>query len=165
MTFNRRSFIKSSLAAVAGAQLVSYAAAASQLTQYEQLFDSNRKAGKRPALTARPQLNLQDFGAVGDGNFNNTKALQAAIAQASAQPQGAVIKVPAGQYVIGATELKSKVDLQLEPGAVLLGSVDIADYYIDGKLKALLYANEVSEIAIFGGGTVVRSRRQPGGGR
>lgn len=154
MTFNRRSFIKSSLAAVAGAQLVSYAAAAGQLAQYEQLFDSNRKAGKRPALTTRPQLNLQDFGAVGDGIFNNNKALQAAIAQASAQSQGAVIKVPAGQYLIGATELKSKVDLQLEPGAVLLGSLNIEDYYVDGKLKALLYANEASEIAIFGGGTI-----------
>lgn len=154
MTLNRRRFLKGSLAAVAAVQLVSVAASASQLAQYEQLFDSNRKAGKRPQLANRQQLNLTDFGAVGDGVFNNTKALQQAIAQASAQPDGATIKVAAGQYLIGATELKSKVDLLLEPGAVLLGSVNIEDYYIDGKLKALLYANDAREIAIFGGGTI-----------
>ncbi|MCS4307638.1 polygalacturonase [Rheinheimera pacifica] len=154
MTLNRRRFLKGSLAAVAAAQLVSVAASASQLAQYQQLFDSNRKAGKRPQLANRQQLNLTDFGAVGDGVFNNTEALQQAIAQASAQPDGATIKVAAGQYLIGATELKSKVDLLLEPGAVLLGSVNIEDYYIDGKLKALLYANEAREIAIFGGGTI-----------
>lgn len=154
MTFNRRSFIKSSLAAFAGAQLVAFNASASQLTQYEQVFDSSRKAGKRPALAKRPVLNLTDFGAKGDGVFNNTQALQQAINHASAQPQGGTIRVPAGQYLIGATELKSKVDLLLEPNAVLLGSVDIEDYYVDGNLKALLYARNARELAIYGGGTI-----------
>lgn len=154
VTLNRRSFIKSSLAAFAGAQLISFATSASQLAQYEQLFDSSRKAGKRPALAKRPELNLADFGAVGDGVFNNTQALQQAINHASAQPQGGAIRVPAGQYLIGATELKSKVDLLLEPDAVLLGSLDIEDYYIDGKLKALLYASQASDISISGGGTI-----------
>lgn len=154
MTFNRRSFIKSSLAAFAGSQLVTFNASASQFVQYEQQFDSNRKAGKRPALTKRPVLNLVDFGAKGDGIFNNTQALQQAINQASAQPQGGAIKIPAGYYLIGATELKSKVDLVLEPDAVLLGSVDIEDYYVDGQLKALLYAKEARELAIYGGGAI-----------
>lgn len=154
MTLNRRGFIKSSLAVLAGSQLVSFATAASQLAHYEQLFDSNRKAGKRPALPARPELNLTDFGAVGDGVFNNTKALQQAIEQASALPQGGTVRVPAGRYVIGATELKSKVALLLEPEAVLLGSLNIDDYYLGGKLKALLHGANIAEVSISGGGSI-----------
>jgi len=154
MTFTRRSFLKSSLVAAMGGALLPLAAKASQLAHYEQQFDQHRQAGERPALASKLELNLRDFGAAGDGLTNDTRALHAAIASAQQQAQGATIRIPAGQYLIGATELTSGVHLLLESNAVLLGSVNIEDYYIAGQLKALLYAENATDLAIYGGGTI-----------
>jgi polygalacturonase len=71
-------------------------------------------------------LNVQDFGARGDGNSLNTGALQAAIDMAAAL--GASVRVPSGSYLTGSLFLKSGVTLHLEPGATLLGSQSLADY-------------------------------------
>jgi polygalacturonase len=71
-------------------------------------------------------LNVQDFGARGDGNSLNTGALQAAIDMAAAL--GASVRVPSGNYLTGSLFLKSGVTLHLEPGATLLGSQSLADY-------------------------------------
>ena len=61
-------------------------------------------------------LNVRDFGAAGDGEKDDTPAIQAAIL--CCPPQGRVL-VPEGIYRIGALFLKSDLRLELEKGAVL----------------------------------------------
>jgi polygalacturonase len=65
------------------------------------------------------------YGAVGDGETDNTGAFRAAIEDCSSQGGGHVI-VPAGVYSTGAVHLLDDVDLHLEEGAVLSfnGNVD-----------------------------------------
>jgi len=71
--------------------------------------------------------NVRDYGAVGDGKAKDTRAIQAAIDDASAAGGGEVL-LPAGTYLSGTVWLKSNVDFHLEAGATLLGSTDPADY-------------------------------------
>jgi len=152
---NRRVFLKTALACFTAAYLTPFATWASQLAQYETEFMKQRRAGKRQALAQKLTLNIRQFGAKGDGIQYDTKALQAAIDQASAASGGGRVLVPAGVYLIGAVQLKSAVDLVLEQNATLLGSVDISSYYDSkGQLQALLYADHASGFSISGSGTI-----------
>ena len=72
-------------------------------------------------------LNVLDFGAVGDGKTLNTKALQAAI-DACHSSGGGRVTVPAGCFVTGTIWLKSNVELYLQHNAVLKGSENLDDY-------------------------------------
>jgi len=72
-------------------------------------------------------LTVRDLGAAGDGQSNDTGALQAAI-DACASAGGGTVVVPAGSYVSGALFLRSNITLFLDAGAALLGSEDPADY-------------------------------------
>lgn len=54
------------------------------------------RRGEKPLPTRRPQANIKDFGAVGDGKANDTDAFRRAIAEA----KGKVIAIPPGRYVI-----------------------------------------------------------------
>ena len=77
--------------------------------------------------------NVRDFGAVGDQQALDTKAIQAAIDACAAQGGGTVV-VPAGGYVTGSLFLRSQITLYLDAGATLLGSEDPADYpIIEGR--------------------------------
>ena len=69
--------------------------------------------------------NIKDFGAVGDGITINTRAIQAAI------DAGGMVYIPNGVFRTGTLYLKSNCGLHLAPGAVLLASVDNADYNDD----------------------------------
>jgi polygalacturonase len=109
-------------------------------------------------------VNILDYGANGDGEFLNTKAIQSAIDQCHGQGGGTVL-VPAGKFRTGTLILKSKVSLQLEAGAVILGSTELKDYpeiypafrsytdvnYVD---KSLIYAEKANNISICGRGTI-----------
>lgn len=152
---NRRSFLKTSLACFATAYLAPLAVWAGQLQHYETDFMKNRRAGKRQSLKQKQTLTIRDFGAKGDGRRDETQALQSAIDKATALEHGGAVLVPAGVYLIGAVQLKSGVDLVLEQGATLLGSVDISHYYdAKGQLQALLYAEHANQISISGAGTI-----------
>lgn len=72
-------------------------------------------------------VNVKNYGAVGDGEANDTKALQGAI-DAAAEGGGGTVVVPAGKYVTGSLFLKSNINLHLEAGAVLLGSQNVEDF-------------------------------------
>lgn len=72
-------------------------------------------------------FNVVEFGAVGDGRTLNTKAIQSAI-NACSQKGGGQVKVPAGRFVTGTILLKDNVTLYLDEQAVLLGSLNPADY-------------------------------------
>ena len=68
-------------------------------------------------------MNILDFGAVADGKTVCTKAIQAAI-DSCAQQGGGTVVVPAGQFITGTIWLKSHVELHLELGALIKGSLD-----------------------------------------
>ena len=109
--------------------------------------------------------NIRSFGARGDGKTVDTKALQAAI-DACTHDGGGTVLVPAGTFVIGATELKSNVTLHIAAGGTLLGSGDGKQYHavdaipltgdstlIDGNW-ALLYAVHAKNVTVEGPGTI-----------
>jgi polygalacturonase len=112
-------------------------------------------------LTRAP-LNVQAFGAKGDGKTKDTAAFQKAL-DACAVAGGSTVIVPAGNYLIGSIELKSHTTLRLEKGANLLGSPDLEDYpivkvrwegkWIDGH-RALIFADDANHIVIAGPGKI-----------
>lgn len=70
---------------------------------------------------------ITDYGAVGDGQTKNTEAFARAI-EACSKAGGGRVVVPAGLWLTGPIRLKSRLDLHLRQGAVILFSRDIEDY-------------------------------------
>lgn len=70
---------------------------------------------------------VKDFGAKGNGTTLDTKAMQAAIDAAAKAGGGTVIATP-GTYLSGSLFVRSHVDLEIEQGATILGSHNLADY-------------------------------------
>jgi polygalacturonase len=126
-----------------------------------------RAAQTAPAANTGPKvkLNVRDHGATGDGQTQDTLALQQTIDRCADLGGGDVL-VPAGNYATGALLLRSNVALHLAQDASLLGSADMADYpftqvrwegrWIKGY-SALLSAVDGDNIAIFGPGKIVGS--------
>ncbi len=117
---------------------------------------------KRSYGQGRVRIVVTDEGAVGDAKTKNTLALQHAIDKCSAAGGGDVV-VPEGVYFTGALELRSHVMLRLERGAMLHGTLDLADYrigkvrwegkWIDGYL-GLIFARHATDFGISGEGSV-----------
>ena len=112
-----------------------------------------------------PVLDVTAYGAAGDGEALNTKAIQAAI---DACAPGGTVRIPAGVFLSGALFLKSDMTLHLDEGAVLLGSPETRDYPLmdyrwEGR-ERLCYASLVNsremagerlhDIAVTGTGTI-----------
>ncbi|WP_225979823.1 FAD-dependent oxidoreductase [Pseudobacter ginsenosidimutans] len=94
----------------------------------------------------------------------NTVSINKAIEACFRNGGGRVI-VPAGIFRTGTITMKDHVELHLEAGAVLLASTDLKDFPVQaqpryrsqkdpGGWRALIYANEVKDIAITGRGTI-----------
>lgn len=111
-------------------------------------------------------FNVCDYGAVADGVSLNTAAIQAAL-DACAAVGGGCVTVPSGVYKCGTLWLRSRVELHLESGAVLLASDNLEDYNAedayeqnwgcpseDWQGKHLIIAHEAEGCAISGRGTV-----------
>jgi polygalacturonase len=123
------------------------------------------KSAYREADRGASTYNIRDFGAKGDGTTLDTAALQGAI-DACAADKGGIVLVPAGTFLIGATELKSNVTLRLSAGARLLGSGHAADYHAvdaiplsgDSTLEdgnwGLIYAVEARNVTVEGPGVI-----------
>lgn len=97
-------------------------------------FDDGRE--ETLPLTTRPEtccVNVRDFGAVGDGKREDTAAIQAAI---NFLPPGGRLWFPAGTYLTLPLSLKSHITLDLDEGAVLLGSTDRERYPIIPSVTA-----------------------------
>lgn len=116
------------------------------------------------ALTAEARVyDIADYGAVSDTTRLSTTAVQKAIDSCNAAG-GGTVSVPAGNYKIGSIVLRSNVTLNLENGATLYGSTDIADYqpmttdYVSLRTNVptiqLIYADKASNVAITGLGTI-----------
>jgi len=104
---------------------------------------------------ATAQHFITSFGAVGDGNTLCTRSIQAAIDEAASQGGGTVV-VPAGRFVTGTLYLRDHVELHLDSGAVLLGSLNPFDYVRDSVVRwtAMLFAINCSHVSITGHGTI-----------
>jgi polygalacturonase len=116
---------------------------------------------KAPVIPER-QVNLKDFGAVGDGATLCTDAFAKAIEALSNQGGGHLI-VPNGVWFTGPIILKSNIDLHLEMGAVIKFSADESLYAViktsfEGldtrRCQSPLSANGAENIAITGQGVI-----------
>ena len=111
-------------------------------------------------LRAEQTLSIVDYGAVAGGSGLSTTAIQAAIDAAAGQG-GGTVRIPAGVFRSGSLFIKTGVGLQLDEGAVLLGSENIEDYpkrvtRIEGHFElwrmALVNAEGLTAVRISGPG-------------
>lgn len=157
---NRRGFLRSMVALSVLAALPSSAA---QLAQYQQAYARSRKAAPRPTLQFKQRWHVVDHGVTPSKQPTaplQTHALQQLIDKLAAEG-GGVLVLSAGFYPTAPLQLKSGVYLQLDAGAVLLGSVDISDYYAaDGQLRALVWAEHAENLGVIGQGEIDGRGRQ-----
>ena len=73
---------------------------------------------------------------------------------AAAEKGGGVVLVPVGEHEVKPFELKSNVTLQLAFGAKILASTNIADYATDMGCPVFIYADQATNVAIVGMGTI-----------
>lgn len=99
------------------------------------------------------QINIVDEGARGNGVFLNTGIFQKTIDELS-QSGGGTIVIPEGIFRCGSIELKSGVKLQLDFGAVLLGSTNPEHYLDEQGVHNFVEANKAKNISITGEGTI-----------
>lgn len=104
------------------------------------------------------------FGAKPGPAVLNTVPINKAI-EACHRNGGGRVVIPPGVFRTGTLVMKDHVELHLETGATLLASTDLKDFPVQpqpayrsqkdpGGWRALIYANEVSDIAITGYGTI-----------
>lgn len=115
------------------------------------------------SVSARAQhlCDPRTYGATADGRTNDTAAIQKAIdvcAGASSASAPGTVVLHAGTFVSSPLTLRINLTLQIDTGATLLGSADIADYPLRAdapwRRVALLHADHVTHLTITGGGTV-----------
>lgn len=114
-------------------------------------------------LSATSIYSVLDFGAKGDGQTNDTKAIQATIDTATAKG-GGVVLFPAGKYVSGTIVLKDYIVLRFETGSIMQGSLNLKDYPSDLGVyfmtppyvwhAPLIYAENARYIGIEGKGII-----------
>ena len=87
----------------------------------------------KKAMLDMTTFDIRDFGAaVSAAPSTNAAAIQSALDAASSGGGGTVV-VPAGEWRTGTIRLRSHVELRLEKGAVLKGSVRREDYNANGE--------------------------------
>jgi polygalacturonase len=111
------------------------------------------------------EVDVCDHGAHPDGKTLCTAGIQKAIDACSAGG-GGTVRFPAGTYLTGSLRLRSGITLQLEEGAILLGSRDRDDYYLlppdspgagdrqDLVFCHLIHGEGLRDIGIRGPGTI-----------
>jgi polygalacturonase len=104
-------------------------------------------------------FNVVDFGAVGDGQRDDTAAIQKAIDACHQHGGGRVVFPAGGAFVAGPLELRSYVDLHLEANSVLRASIDESLYTeppFKNNSEGSIWIKAVSaeHISITGTGTI-----------
>lgn len=106
--------------------------------------------------------NIQDYGAVADGQTVNTIAIQKAIETCAANGGGTVV-VPDGTFISGAVFLKQGVNLHIADKGILKGTTNLTDYPVvktrwEGIERdwtaAFINAFDMNEVTIDGNGTI-----------
>ncbi|MDQ0086934.1 polygalacturonase [Paenibacillus anaericanus] len=106
--------------------------------------------------------NIVDFGALRDSEALATDAITRAI-EAASEVGGGTVYVPSGTYLTGAISLKSNIELNLSPGAILSFSTNPADYPVvecrwEGVNRQVhspcIYGKGLVNISITGSGTL-----------
>ena len=104
------------------------------------------------SLAAQQVCNVKDYGATGRKQDEARAAIQQAI-DTCGKAGGGMVYVPPGDYTSGQLRLRSGVRLYLEGGATLYASLDSRQFDPSPK-SALLYGEDLHDIAIEGRGTV-----------
>ena len=158
----RRSFLKQSLQTIAAAPVLSTLAFAEPQAKQPK---PQPKSKPQPAAPTKPTLilNVRDYGAIGDSATKDTVAIQQTIDRCAVLGGGEVL-IPAGNYLTGALQLRSRTLLHLAPDAVLIGTPNMDDYpvtqvrwegrWIPGH-TALIYANDAHDTGIVGPGKII----------
>ncbi len=120
---------------------------------------------QRPNSPQHRGISVRDAGAAGDGKTNDTRVIQATI-DAISKEGGGIVSFPPGAYLLGTIELRSRVTLQVDAGATLLGSTTLQDYpeepppipnaTIDFEYPrhALIHADAAQDVSIIGDGVI-----------
>lgn len=105
------------------------------------------------------EINIANKGAKPGKTFLNTSIIQSCIDEVAAKGGGYVI-IPSDTFCSGTIQLRSNVFLKLEPGAVLYGSPNLADYIrfdghrFDRYLYHLITAKNAHNTGLIGEGTI-----------
>ncbi|MBN8850622.1 MAG: exo-poly-alpha-D-galacturonosidase [Sphingobacteriales bacterium 50-39] len=121
------------------------------------------------ASPTNPFFNVKDFGARGDGKTLDARAINQAIAAATAAGGGTVY-LPAGNYLSGSIRLKSNITLFIDQGATITAApVNTANEYDDEEPgpgneyqdlghshwhNSLIWGEDLHDVAILGQGLI-----------
>lgn len=105
-----------------------------------------------PAAAAQRVFDVKEYGATGIKSDDARPALQKAI-DACGKAGGGEVYVPPGDYTSGELHLRSGVRLYVEAGATIYATLD-SSQYDDSKKAALIYGEDLHDIAIEGRGTL-----------
>lgn len=106
--------------------------------------------------------NINDYGAKGDGVFNNSEVFKKTIKLCSENGGGRIL-VPQGNFFTGPIHLESNINLHIEEGGEIVFSTNPSDYPIvltsfEGtevmNYSPLIYAYQKTNVAITGKGTI-----------
>ena len=97
--------------------------------------------------------NASMFGIKSNGTTLNTTSIQKGIDYVSENGGGRLVFY-VGRYLTGTIHLKSNVTIQLEEGAILVGSTNPLDYEFMSNWTALIFAHDQTNIGITGKGVI-----------
>jgi hypothetical protein len=104
------------------------------------------------SASAQPFCSVKDYGATGVKSDDARPAIQKAI-DFCGKAGGGRVYVPPGEYSSGQLHLRSGVRLYLEAGATIFATLD-SHQYDDAKKAALIYGEDLHDIALEGAGTL-----------
>ncbi len=93
--------------------------------------------------------NASMFGVKSNGTTMNTNSIQKGIDFIHENGGGRLVFY-VGRYLTGTIYLKSNVTIQLEEGAILVGSVNPLDYQMNHNWTALIFALDQQNICDYG---------------
>jgi polygalacturonase len=107
-----------------------------------------------PAARSSRVISVVDYGAAGDGFRYDTAAIQAAVDACAAAGGGRVLLPAPGNYLTATVHLRSRVVLEVAPGARLLGGTRQEDYPSESRRWYVVLAENTTGAGVTGGGEI-----------